>query len=90
VKKSLPNRILLESSNDWTAPFNQLATLTGDNERQSFDLAQYGTGNLGLEFNLTTVAFTLITSVISIFVMALGADLFPGAYKNTGLRVRAW
>lgn len=92
VKKSLPERILLESSNYRTEPFDQLTTFTGVNnyERQTFDLAGYGTGKLGLEFNLTSVAFTLITSVLSIFVMALGANLFPGAYKKTGLRVRAW
>ena len=92
MKKSLPQRIILEPSNSWTKPFNQLTTFTGvnNNRRQTFNLGGYGTGPLGLEFSLTSVAFTLITAVISIFVMALGANLFPGTYKYSGLRVRAW
>jgi len=90
VKKSLPQRILLDSSEFFASPFRGLTRFTSVNndQRQTVSLTGNANGNLGLEFSMTSIAFTLITSVLSIIVMSIGAGLFPDTYKTAGLRVR--
>ena len=90
-KSSSPYRLFVASSNIGTNPLGGLTTLTAvddNNQRQSITLPGLATQNLGLTFSLTTLAFSLFASVISIMLMSAGAAIFPVSYKNASIRVR--